>query len=45
MIWKDDGNTLANCSTHCTRDMSQTSRDTSYSIASFIFKVVSKNKG
>ena len=34
-----------NCSTHCTRDMSQTSRDTSYSIASFIFKVVSKNKG
>ena len=34
-----------NCSTHCTRDMSQTLRDTSYSIASFIFKVVSKNKG
>ena len=34
-----------NCSTHCTHDMSQTSRDTSYSIASFIFKVVSKNKG
>ena len=34
-----------NCSTHCTRDMSQTSHDTSYSIASFIFKVVSKNKG
>ena len=31
-----------NCSTHCTRDMSQTSSDTSYSIASFIFKVVSK---